>query len=70
MTLTQEFQNVAGTLADGAPGVPIANGALRGDQLTFNVGDAKYSATVAGDAMTGQIVLAGASTPFVARRIK
>jgi len=70
LTLTQEFQNVAGTLADGAPGVPIADGILRGDQLTFAVGDARYSATVTGDSMTGQIVLAGASTSFVARRVK
>ena len=70
LTLTQEFQNVAGTLADGAPGVPIANGTLRGDQLAFTVGDAKYSATVSGDSMTGQMVLAGAATSFVARRIK
>ena len=70
LTVTQEFQNVSGTLADGAPGVPIANGVLRADQLTFSVGDAKYSATVSGDSMTGQMVLAGTSTPFVARRIK
>lgn len=70
LTLTQDFQAVGGTLADGAPAVPISNGTLTGDRLTFDVNGTKYAATVSGDAMSGEFVAAGSTTPFVARRVK
>jgi len=49
LRLTQEFQKVSGTLGSQ----PITDGRLRGDQLTFSVGAAKYQARVAGNTMTG-----------------
>lgn len=49
LTLNQRFQFVTGSLA----GTPIADGRLRGEQLTFSVAGAKYQVTVTGAAMTG-----------------
>lgn len=49
LTLTQEFQMVSGTLGDAA----VADGRLRGDELTFTVGDTSYTARVSGDTMHG-----------------
>src|SRR5262249_41248437 len=49
LTLKQEFQHVTGTLGTAA----ISDGKLAGDQLTFTVGTAKYSAKVSGNTMTG-----------------
>ena len=47
LTLTQDFQNVSGTL--GA--TRIENGRLRGNDITFTAGDASYSGHVDGNAM-------------------
>ena len=49
LTLTQQFQNVSGTLGSSA----ISNGKLSGDQITFSVGTQKYSGKVAGNTITG-----------------
>jgi len=49
LKLTQQFQNVSGTLGTS----PIENGKLRGDQLTFTVGTTKYSAKVDRNTMVG-----------------
>jgi hypothetical protein len=48
LVLTQTFQKLTGTLA----GTPVT-GSLRGDQITFTVGPAKYTGRVAGNAMKG-----------------
>ena len=49
LALTQQFQMVSGTLG----GKPIADGRLRGEQITFTVGDAQYTGTVNGTTMQG-----------------
>ena len=49
LTLTQEFQMVSGTLG----GETVADGRLRGDELTFRVGATTYVARVSGDTMQG-----------------
>jgi precorrin-6B methylase 2 len=51
LTLTQEFQMLTGTL--GA--VPISNGRMRGEEITFTVGDAVYTGRVKGASMQGTI---------------
>ncbi len=50
-TLTQEFQMITGTL--GA--TPIANGRLRGNEITFTVGDAQYTGRVNGSSIQGTV---------------
>lgn len=49
LTLTQEFQMVSGTLGTAA----LTEGRLRGDQITFRVGEATYEGQVSGDTITG-----------------
>jgi precorrin-6B methylase 2 len=49
LTLTQKFQVVSGTLG----GTPISDGKLRGDEITFTAGGAKYTGKVNGNSMNG-----------------
>ena len=49
LTLTQKFQMVTGTLGS----TPISDGRLRGDEITFTAGGAKYTGKVNGNSMSG-----------------
>ena len=60
LNLEQSFQMVTGTLRSGGKSVPISNGRLRGDQITFAAAGAEYTARVNGDTMQGDVK--GAST--------
>jgi SAM-dependent methyltransferase len=51
LTLTQNFQTISGTL--GA--TPITNGKLRGNEISFSVGDAQYTGRVNGSSMEGTV---------------
>jgi hypothetical protein len=51
LTLTQKFQMVSGTLGSAA----IANGRLRGDEITFSAGGTKYTGKVSGKTMQGTV---------------
>ena len=48
LTLTQNYQFVQGTLGSR----DIAEGRLRGSEISFSVDGVKYAGTVAGDRMT------------------
>ena len=49
LTLKQSFQNVSGSLGTSS----IADGKLRGEEITFKVGDAVYTGRVQGNTMSG-----------------
>jgi hypothetical protein len=49
LTLKQEFQNLSGTLG----GTPIADGKLRGEEITFTAGGQRYTGKVNGNTITG-----------------
>ena len=51
LTLTQEFQMLSGTLGT----MPISKGRMRGEEITFTVGDAVYTGRVKGASMQGTI---------------
>jgi hypothetical protein len=51
LTLTQQFQMVSGTLGSTA----IADGRLRGNDITFTAGDAHYTGKVNGTSIQGTI---------------
>ena len=55
LTLEQKFQVVSGTLNAGGRNVPVRNGKLTGDQISFAIGDAEYVGRVSGDAMQGNV---------------
>ena len=65
LTLMQSFQTVSGTLG----GNPISGATLRGDQITFNAGNAQYSGRVNGRTFTGTVRSGSNSTPFSATRV-
>jgi precorrin-6B methylase 2 len=60
LTLTQTFQKISGTLKSGATPTPIANGRLRGDEITFVAGGSTYTGRVNGNAMQGTVTGTGA----------
>jgi hypothetical protein len=60
LMLTQKYQMVTGTLRNGANSTPISDGKLRGDQITFTAGGAKYSGRVNGNTIEGTTGPAGA----------
>ncbi len=49
LTLTQQFQMLSGTLGT----MPIGEGKLRGDEISFTVGNTKYTGKVSGTSMRG-----------------
>ena len=55
LALEQKFQTVSGSFSSGGQAVPVRNGKLQGDQISFAIGDAEYSGRVAGDAMQGTV---------------
>jgi precorrin-6B methylase 2 len=61
LVLKQEFQMVSGTLRAGNQALPVKNGRLSGDELSFSAGDAHYRGRVAGNRIEG-VVKTGANT--------
>ena len=55
LSLTQDFQMISGTLNTGGNSLPIENGRLRGNQISFAAGAADYVGRVSGDAMEGEV---------------
>jgi hypothetical protein len=59
LTLKQSFQYVTGSITlDGKP-TSITDGHLRGSTISFKVGDAEYTGTVAAAAMEGKVSTGG-----------
>jgi SAM-dependent methyltransferase len=53
LVLQQNYQMLTGSLLAGGAATPIADGRLRGEEITFSVGATKYAGRVTGDAMRG-----------------
>lgn len=53
LVLEQTFQMLTGTLKSPGGTTAITNGKMRGDQITFMIGDKIYNGRVAGDRMEG-----------------
>ncbi|HXG90148.1 MAG TPA: methyltransferase domain-containing protein [Vicinamibacterales bacterium] len=54
LMLDQQYQVVSGLLTIGGTEVPLTGAKLRGDQITFTVGETEYAGRVAGDRIEGQ----------------
>ena len=70
LALTQKFQMISGSLTSGGSATPIANGKLRGDQITFEAGGSRYSGRVNGDSIQGTVTSGGNTTNFQASRTR
>jgi SAM-dependent methyltransferase len=55
LALEQQFQVVTGTFSADGQNVPVRNGRLRGDHISFSVGDADYVGRVDGAGMRGSV---------------
>jgi len=51
LTLTQQFQEISGTLGS----TPLTAGKMRGDAITFTIGAAVFDGRVQGNTMTGRV---------------
>ena len=51
--LEQQFQVLSGTLQADGKTIPIGDGRLRGDQISFQAGGTRYSGRVAGASIEG-----------------
>jgi hypothetical protein len=67
LRLEQRFQMVSGTLRTSTGTSAIADGRLRGDQITFTAGGMQYRGRVNGNTITG-ITVGGARTSWRATR--
>jgi precorrin-6B methylase 2 len=61
LTLVQQFQMFTGKIKAGGKDLPITEGRLRGNEITFKAGGDIYSGTVAGRKIEGAII-SGAKT--------
>jgi SAM-dependent methyltransferase len=68
LTLKQEFQMVSGSLNAGGKAVSITSGRLRGDQISFSVGAAKYTGRVNGSGIDGTVESGSSKGTWSARR--
>jgi hypothetical protein len=53
LTLNQTFQMLSGTLKAGNSTTPITDGRLKGDEIAFTAGGAKYTGRVSGNSIEG-----------------
>jgi predicted RNA methylase len=67
LVLDQKFQKVEGTLKLGQRSVAIANGKLRGDQISFIAGDAEYAGRVGAGLIDGTVKTGGDTKKWTAK---
>jgi SAM-dependent methyltransferase len=68
LKLQQLFQRATGTLAVNGTPHTIANGRLKGDQLTFEADGATYEGRVSGNTIAGTVTKSGKTAPWKATR--
>ncbi len=68
LTLQQKFQFVSGALTSGGSSLPIVDGRIRGDMLSFTAGGTRYMARVTGSTITGTAAANGSEQPFTATK--
>jgi hypothetical protein len=68
LTLKQNFQLISGTLKSGSQSMPITNGRLRGDQISFSAGGAQYTGRLSGNAIEGTVKSGGSNSKWNATR--
>lgn len=64
VTIAQQFQQITGTFGN----VPIVNGALRGEEISFDAGSAHYTGRVNGNQISGTYTVDGKQAEWTATR--
>ncbi len=70
LSIAQEFQVVSGSLKSKTSAVPIVNGHLNGESITFTVGRDVYSGRVTGSSMEGSVASGGTTKQWKAVRLR
>jgi hypothetical protein len=68
LTLKQEFQMFSGTLVSGASPLAVTNGRIRGDEISFTVGEAEYTGRASGNRLQGTVISGGRQSTWSAVR--
>ena len=68
LTLKQAFQSITGTLKTASGSVAIANGKLRGDEISFVAAGSEYRGRVRDKTMEGTLKSGGNNATWSARR--
>jgi hypothetical protein len=68
LTLSQTFQDLSGALAAGGTSVPVLFGHVRGEQIAFTAGGARYSGRITGATMQGTVSGAGGDESWTATK--
>jgi precorrin-6B methylase 2 len=68
LSFTQQFQMVYGKLTTNGKAVTITEGRLRGDEITFKVGEALYTGKVDGKRMTGTVTDRSTKSDWIATK--
>ena len=69
LTLRQSFQTVSGVLRTGMERLPLVDGRLSGDRISFRIGDADYTGRVIGAAMEGSYKSGKSTAKWSASRV-
>jgi precorrin-6B methylase 2 len=69
LSITQRFQMISGTLNTGSSAMPITDGRLTGDQISFRAGDSAYNGRVSGDTIEGTFTWSGNTANWSATRV-
>jgi hypothetical protein len=66
----QEFQMVQGSVSSGGKLSNVQLGRLRGEDISFTAGEARYAGKVNGNRIDGTVTAGGKTTPWTATRVK
>jgi len=69
LELMQSFQMISGALRAGADRLPLVDGSLSGDRISFSIGNAHYTGCVIGNAMEGTFSSGGSTAGWNANRV-
>jgi hypothetical protein len=68
LQLTQTYQELSGTLSIGGKPVPISDGKMRGEEISFTAGGAQYTGHVNGKTMEGTVKTGSSTSSWKATR--
>ena len=68
LDLQQEYQKVTGAMTTGETTVPVENGAVRGDEISFTVAGVLYTGRINGNRIDGTQKSDKRERPFTAVR--
>jgi precorrin-6B methylase 2 len=68
LTLKQDFQMLSGSVKSSSSTTPIADGRMRGDQISFSVAGARYAGRIAANTIQGTVTAGGNKSTWSATR--